>query len=64
MKTTNDRLAQSDVNPSRPYEPPRIISHSAKKLDGMTIKVDACTSAFGAGKSAESDEKDDQAVTY
>ncbi len=47
------------------YEAPRIISHSAEHLKGMTIDVNACNSNFGGGRIDESSESDEErAVTY
>lgn len=48
------------------YEPPRVISHSAQHLRGMTIDINACNSQFGGGalKDSESDKEDDEAVAY
>ncbi len=47
------------------YEPPRIVSHSAEHLRGMTIDINACNSQFGGGALKDSDsDKDDEAVTY
>lgn len=46
------------------YEPPRILSHSAEHLEGMTIDVNACTSAFGARRSDDDKSSGDDAVTY
>jgi hypothetical protein len=45
------------------YQPPRLITHSAEGLDGLTLHVNACTSAFGAAKSTD-DSKDEESVVY
>lgn len=45
------------------YEPPRILTHSARDLDGMILHVNACTSGFGGDKSAKEDD-DKGSVVY
>jgi len=63
--TDRDQLLQLLGNADE-YVPPRVISHSARRLSDMTIEVNACNSQFGAGglKDSESEEEKDQTVTY
>lgn len=55
--------ASSDQALPTAYEPPRILTHSARDLDGMILHVNACTSGFGGDKSAKEDD-DKGSVVY
>lgn len=57
-----DRVA-AKTPPS--YEAPRIVSHSAEVLRGMTINVNACSSGFGSDPLSNSEAQEgDGPVTY
>ncbi|MDK2971214.1 MAG: hypothetical protein PWP23_969 [Candidatus Sumerlaeota bacterium] len=62
MNTTASQVSENAGLPDA-YEAPRILTHSAADLDGMTLHVNACTSAFGASKSSD-DSKDEESVVY